>query len=113
MAYGLLPKSVFILLSNQEKPFVMIHCKHDERCKGDMSFMEALLPKDYIIQHMDSYNHEGKKRFQGCFGLSYQDMVIPMNDCPLAILKIAKSYQTYLCTQCGRNPHIVWTIWFD
>ena len=93
--------------------------KHQESSKGDMLFIEMMLPDGYEVKHIDSYNTNGKKRFQGCFYFKFKSKSDPDNptistncDCPLAILKFASRYQIHICIQCG-NPHIVWTIWFD
>lgn len=84
--------------------------KHQTAVKGDMSFMDSLLPSSVLVQHMDSYNKDDKRRFQGSFMYNFG---ATCNDAPLAILKIATKYKTSICTQCGQTPHIIWTIWFD
>ena len=38
---------------------------HNNDIKGDFSFMEDLLPENITAFHMDSYNNEHGKRFQG------------------------------------------------
>jgi hypothetical protein len=90
-----------------------MYTKHQTAAKGDMSFIESLLPESVKVQHVDSYNTERSKRFQGCFMYDFgTGRTSACNEAPLDILKMAKNYQTYICTQCGDNPHIVWTIWF-
>ena len=86
--------------------------EHQTYCNGDMSFMEILLPEKVKVQHMDSYNLNEKRRFQGAFYYQFGDMQVICNDAPLEILKIAKSYKTHICN-CKKEPHITWTIWFD
>lgn len=88
--------------------------KHQTAVKGDMSFMDNLLPKDVKVQHMDSYNIDGKIRFQGSFYYDFDGKYVKCNDCPLEILKLSTKYQTRICEYngCG-SPHLTWTIWFD
>ena len=86
--------------------------KHQTSLKGDMSFMENLLPKDVKVQHMDSYNIDGKTRFQGSFYYDFNGIQVKCNDCPLEILKLSSKYKTHICDGCG-GTHITWTIWFD
>ncbi len=93
---------------------MIMYSKHQTSVKGDMSFMESLLPETIKVQHMDSYNAMGRKRFQGSFIYNFESLPPRnCNDAPLSILKVAKNYQTHICTQCGDQPHIVWTIWFE
>jgi hypothetical protein len=88
--------------------------KHQNESKGDMSFMESLLPENIKAYHMDSYNHKEGKRFQGSFYSNYKndDIQFPNNECPLDILKQSRKYQMNICNCLGNRPHIVWTIWF-
>lgn len=44
-----------------------MYSKHQNVSNGDMSFIEAFLPDSVKAFHMDSYNIEDKKRFQGSF----------------------------------------------
>ena len=90
-----------------------MYTKHQTSCVGDMSFMEKLLPKEIKVQHIDSYNREGKIRFQGAFYYEFTPGIFSTcHEAPLEILKIAKSYRIYICTTCMKNPHLTWTIWF-
>ena len=84
---------------------------HNNDVNGDFSFMEDLLPKNITAFHMDSYNNEHGKRFQGAFYYTFGDRKSVCNDVPLEILKLAINYQTHIC-QCMGNQHITWTIWF-
>ena len=87
--------------------------KHQNISKGDMSFIENLLPETVKVFHIDSYNTEGKQRFQGSFMYDFNiDRLSTCNEAPIEVLKQCKKYSVRMCT-CTQTPHLVWTIWFD
>jgi hypothetical protein len=86
--------------------------KHQNECHGDMSFMEKFVPEHIKIFHMDSFNTDEGKRFQGSFYSEFCDAIYPVNEAPLELLKAATRYQFNIC-DCRDEPHITWTIWFD
>lgn len=86
--------------------------KHQNVSNGDMSFIEAFLPDSVKAFHMDSYNIEDKKRFQGSFIYDFNiDRLSACNEAPLEVLNQCKKYSVRICT-CKEVPHLVWTIWF-
>lgn len=91
--------------------------EHQVSCEGDVSFIDNYLSKDMKVQHMDSYNTKGEKRFQGSFYYVFVSgnitSINTCNDAPLKLLQKASRYQTHICEDCPRSPHLVWTIWFD
>jgi hypothetical protein len=88
-----------------------MYYKHQNESKGDMSFIEDLLPNNVKIYHMDSYNIDNDRRFQGSFYYDFKGNYVTSNECPLPVLKLARKYQMNICT-CKDVPHVTWTIWF-
>lgn len=89
--------------------------KHQSVCTGDMSFMESLIPPNVKVWHMDSYNNEHGKRFQGSFYYEWNDAGnVKCNEAPLPVLAISKNYIVRSC-DClkSHEHHMIWTIWFD
>jgi len=86
---------------------------HDESIQGDSSFIDLLLPDNIYAYHIDTYDVEGRKKFQGSFFRTYPEhgLETVVNDPPLEVLKAAQNYSIIICTTCG-DPHLVWTLWF-
>jgi hypothetical protein len=85
--------------------------KHQNVSDGDMSFIEAHLPDSVKVFHMDSYNIDDRKRFQGSFIYDFGGRLSACNEAPLEVLNQCKRYSVRICT-CKEVPHLVWTIWF-
>jgi len=85
--------------------------KHQESCEGDFSFMEELIPEGVCVHHMDSYNIDGKIRFQGSFYYQFPKKKVACNEAPKELLKKAINYSIDICG-CDSKPHLTWSIWF-